>query len=101
MRWFWPIVQEYMLPSNYQLSMNGENNIMNNDIITTILTQYHISNGVKVFGQDGLDSVLAKLKQLHNRMVMDPTNPSNMSAEGKNTPMHYAPKTQTLWTYKR
>ena len=32
-----------------QLGMKDTNNIMNNDVVTTLLTQYHVSKGVKVF----------------------------------------------------
>ena len=72
-----------------QLGMSGTNNIINNDVVTTLLTQYHVSKGVKVFGQDGIDAVLAELQQLHDRMVMDPTNPTEMSAEEKKAALQY------------
>ena len=72
-----------------QLGMNDTNNIMNNDVITTILTQYHVSKGVKVFGQDGIDAVLIELQQLHDRMVMDPTNPTELSTDEKKAALQY------------
>ena len=52
------------------------NNVMRNPLITTILTQYHMSKGLKFFGEPGVESVLKDLKQLHDRMVMDPKMPT-------------------------
>ena len=43
-------------------------------LITTITTQYHMSKRLKVFGEPGVAAVLKELKQLHDRMVMYPTN---------------------------
>ena len=51
---------------------NQHDNVMRNPLVTTILTQYHVSKGLKVFGDPGVASVLKELKQLHNRMVMYP-----------------------------
>ena len=55
---------------------NQHNNGMRNPLITTILTQYHVSKVLKVFGEPGVAAVLKELKKLHNRMVMDPKTPT-------------------------
>ena len=51
-------------------------NVMRNPLITTILTQYHVSKRLKVFGEPGVAAFLKELKQLHERMVMDPKTPT-------------------------
>ena len=52
---------------------------MQNPLITTILTQYHVSKGLKVFGEPLVASVLEDLKQLHDRMVMEPKDADEMT----------------------
>ena len=56
---------------------------MNDDIVTTVLTQYHVSKGIKVFGEKGVDAVLAELKQLHDRMVVDPQDAETLTRDQK------------------
>ena len=51
---------------------NQNDNVMLKPLITTILTQYHVSKGLKFFGDPIVAAVLKELKQLHGRMVMDP-----------------------------
>ena len=74
---------------HFQLCMNVANNIMKNDVVTTVPTQYHVSKEVKVFGQDGIDAVLAEFKQLQNRVAMNPTNLSNVLVEEKQSTLQY------------
>ena len=58
---------------------NQHGNVMLNPLITMILTQYHVSKGLKVFSDPGVAAVLKDLKQLYNRMVMDPKNTDEMT----------------------
>ena len=58
---------------------NQHDNVMRNLMITTILTQYHVSKGLKVFGDPRLAAVPKELKQLHVRMVMNPKNDDEMT----------------------
>ena len=51
---------------------NQQDKVMSNPLIITILTQYHVSKEVKVFGDPGVAAILKILKQLHDIMVMDP-----------------------------
>ena len=53
---------------------NQHDNVMRKPLITTIITQYHVSGGIKFFGDPGVSAVLKELKQLHDRMVMEPKN---------------------------
>ena len=50
---------------------NQHDNVMRNLLLTTIITQYHVSKGLKVFGEPRVAAVLKELNQLHGRMVMD------------------------------
>ena len=51
---------------------NLQDSLMHNPLITTILTQYHVYKGLKVFDESGVEAVLKELKQLHGRMVTKP-----------------------------
>ena len=41
-------------------------------MVSTILTQFHVSKGLKVYGEKGVNTVLQKLQQLHNCLVIEP-----------------------------
>lgn len=56
---------------------------MTDEVVTTILTQYHASKGLKVFKEIGVEAVLTKLQQLHERMVMEPQDANKMSSAEK------------------
>ena len=62
---------------------NQHDNVMRNPLITTIITQYHVPKGLKLFGDPGVPAVLKDLKQLHKRMVMDPRNSDKMTTSKK------------------
>ena len=66
-----------------QCGPNEHDNVMRNPLITTILAQYHVSKGLKVFGEIGVAAVLKKLKQLHERMVMDSKNADKITTNKK------------------
>eukprot|EP00957_Ditylum_brightwellii_P084719 6441527-Ditylum_brightwellii.AAC.1 len=58
--------------------------MMQNDPVThIIMTQYHVSKRLKVFGKEGTNNVLGELKQLHERMVLDSKKPEELALEGK------------------
>ena len=62
---------------------------MSDPLVTTILTQYHMSKGLKVFGEPGLAAFLKELKKLHNRMVTDPKNADDMTKCQKKAALQY------------
>eukprot|EP00957_Ditylum_brightwellii_P195949 14929839-Ditylum_brightwellii.AAC.1 len=41
-------------------------NLENDPINHTIMTQYHVSKGLKVFGKKRTEAVMSELKQLHD-----------------------------------
>ena len=51
---------------------NQHDNVMRNPLTNKIPTQYHVFKGLKVFGYPRVDAVLKELKQLYDRMIMDP-----------------------------
>eukprot|EP00957_Ditylum_brightwellii_P124595 9496180-Ditylum_brightwellii.AAC.1 len=46
-------------------------NYLKGEMVSTILTQYHVSKGLKIFGKKGVDAVLKELRQLHDQMVIE------------------------------
>eukprot|EP00957_Ditylum_brightwellii_P074661 5674477-Ditylum_brightwellii.AAC.1 len=69
-------------------SLHHQNNEMkqmieNDPVNHSILTQYHVSKGLKVFGDEGKNAVLNELKQLHDRMVLDPKEPEKLTCKEK------------------
>ena len=55
----------------------------------TVMTQYSIKKGLKVFGNAGVDAVTSELKQLHDRKVIQPVLPSKMTNEMKRNALPY------------
>ena len=62
---------------------------MRNPLVTIILTQYHVSKGMEVFGDPDIAAVLNELKQLHDRMVIDLKNADEMKTCQKNAAIQY------------
>ena len=54
------------LHSTIHCRPNRQDNMMRNPLVKTILTQYHVSKGLKVFGETG---VAAVLKEQNNYMT--------------------------------
>eukprot|EP00957_Ditylum_brightwellii_P140510 10705170-Ditylum_brightwellii.AAC.1 len=67
----------------------GKQMIENNPVTHTIMTQYHVFKGLKVFGEEGTNTVLSELKQLHDRMVLDPKEPEKLTSEEKQKSLQY------------
>ena len=55
----------------------------------TEMTQYNIKKGIKMFGDAGIKAVLTELQQLHNRKVLEPKSPSEMSSGDKHAALQY------------
>ena len=79
--------------------MKDDHNLMTSDMVTTALTQYHVSKCIKVFGKEGVDAVIKELKQLHDRVILDPSDPNKMSKEEKQASLKYLMfLKKTYWT---
>ena len=55
-----------------------QENLMRNPLVTKILTYYHVSKGLKLFGDPVVAAILKELKQIHERMIMDQKNADEM-----------------------
>ena len=55
----------------------------------TVMTQYSVKKGLKIFGEAGVDAVLSELKQLHDREVIEPVKASGLSREEKRKALAY------------
>lgn len=69
--------------------IKDEHNFMTSDVVTTCLTQYHVSKGLKVYGQKGIEAVLKELNQLHDRMVIETQHPEEISKDEKKASLQY------------
>eukprot|EP00957_Ditylum_brightwellii_P033854 2565595-Ditylum_brightwellii.AAC.1 len=65
--------------SLHHQDIKGEHWPMTDTIEHSIMTQYHVSKGLRVFGKEGTEVVMSEPKQLHERMVMEPKIPENMT----------------------
>jgi Reverse transcriptase (RNA-dependent DNA polymerase) len=50
---------------------------------STVMTQYNMKKGIKMFGEAGTDAVLKELKQLHDKNTFQPKMPSTLTAAEK------------------
>ena len=46
-----------------------------------MLSQYGLKKGLRLFGEDGEAAVTKELQQLHNREVLEPKHPSELTKE--------------------
>ena len=71
------------------LGMSDEQNFMTSDLVTTALTQYHVSKGLNTFWQEGIDADLKEQQQLHNIMVMKPKKTEEMTMDKNKASLKY------------
>ena len=72
------------------LSVPDDKNVMTLDaVVNTILTQYHVSIGLKIFRNKGVEAVLKELCQLHDRMVMKPVAAESLTKSEKEATLQY------------
>jgi hypothetical protein len=55
----------------------------------TVMTQYSVKKGLKVFGEAGVEAVLGELQQLHGRKVIEPVAPDSLSLQEKKAALPY------------
>ena len=53
------------------------------------LTQYSVKQGLKIFGDRGVEAVLQELRQLHNRKVIIPVKASDLTPEQRKSALSY------------
>lgn len=62
---------------------------MEHPMSNILMTQYSAKKRIKLFGQAGADAVLQVLKELHDRAVMVPTDPTTMTHDEKRNTLQY------------
>jgi hypothetical protein len=55
----------------------------------TILSQYSLKKGLRLFGEPGAGAVTKELKQLHDRGVIEPKLPSELTSEQQRRALSY------------
>ena len=55
----------------------------------TVMTQFSMKQGIKEFGDAGVDAVLEELQQLHDRKVLEPRRATELTREEKRAALHY------------
>lgn len=58
-------------------------------LLGTMLTQFGIKKGLKVFGEQGEQAVKSEMQQLHDRMVMQPISANNLSSNERSDALKY------------
>ena len=64
-------------------------NELEDDFHSTILTQYHVSKGLRIFGDAGKEAVLKEMRQFDDMDTIEPMNPNNMSKEDVDGALEY------------
>eukprot|EP00978_Attheya_sp_CCMP212_P045501 scaffold348922_cov20-Attheya_sp.AAC.1 len=54
---------------------------------STVMTQYSMKKGLKVFGEPGVNAVVDELQQLHDRGALEPNN--GLSRDSKRAALQY------------
>ena len=55
----------------------------------TVMTQYHVNHGLKVFGSRGKEAIRVELLQLHNWKVMAPVFTKELTLEQREASLQY------------
>ena len=75
-----------------------QDNIIREPLVVTIITKYHVSKGLKFFGETGVAAVLKELNHLHDRMVVNQKNWINVTwREESGTAIFYVLKAKATW----
>ena len=70
----------------YFVKPSPPTNIITNE---TIMTQYRIKQGIKLFGNKGEAAVRKELQQFHDRRVAEPKKPQDLSYEQRIRSLEY------------
>ena len=54
-----------------------------------LLSHMGVNKGIKVFGQKGIDAVSKEMQQFHDREVIIPKNPSQLTKEERHRALPY------------
>jgi hypothetical protein len=59
------------------------------DLEHTVLTQYNVKKGLKIFGEAGADAIVKEMKQLHDRAVIQPCLVTMLTRDEKRKSLQY------------
>ena len=76
-------LETYALCINALLGYNKFEDVFLKQVHDVLLTQYSMNKGIKLFGTKGTDAVETELRQLHDRKVIKPVLPADLSKEHK------------------
>jgi hypothetical protein len=74
---------------NLRTRRPGDYSHLHTMLKSTMVTQYSMKKGIKVFGPPGIDAMLKELKQMHDHKVIDPKMGTMLSKEDKRAWLHY------------
>jgi len=89
---------EQMMNDNYGVRMSTHNlrprkprdyGHLHTILEHTVMTQYSVNKGLKIFGESGVEAILQELQQLHGRKVIEPVMPSSLSYQAKKDALPY------------
>jgi hypothetical protein len=53
------------------------------------MTQHSVKKGLKDFGEAGMQAVLKEMQQLHDREVLDPKGPNEVTRQQRHDALRY------------
>ena len=71
---------------------------MTRDIVTDILTQYHIFKGLKIFGQEGIYAFLKELQNNCDRIFINSKHRKQMCKDEQNTALQHLMSLEKKYT---
>lgn len=77
------------VPPSYNVANLAEISPSLEPLLGTILTQYGVNRGLKLFGANGEEAVLNELRQLHEREVLHPRSGRGLSSADRRAALQY------------
>ena len=73
----------------HHAGVDDDNNYLKNEMVSNTLTQYHVSKGLKIYGEKGVDAVLKEQRQQYARMFIKPDFANSMSEKKREDAIQY------------
>ena len=83
------VLTSYSLAINGMIEFNKPADIYTSFVQHMLLSQMGVNKGIKVFGQKGIDAVSKEMQQFHDREVIIPKNPSQLTKEERHRDLPY------------
>ncbi|VEU38525.1 unnamed protein product [Pseudo-nitzschia multistriata] len=82
-------MKQYAMVLHALIEFNKDENAFYEQVHTILLTQYGMKQGIKIFGERGLQAVKTELQQLHDREVVEPVPAKELTADQKAKALAY------------